>query len=358
MIDKQALEFTLNKLPKGYKLLYLTHYGSKLYGTNSENSDTDLKGVFLPSLIDVLLGQAKDDFSTSTGNNYSNNSVDDVDVTFYSFNKFIQLLSKGETGALDMLFSMFREDTILFCDEKFGELKTNKELFITKNSNSFLGYVLNQTRIYGMKGARYNILTNFYNSLELDNIDNKDKTNCMELFNIVRQQYLESDHVFFAEVIDPTDNHVKNYLSVLGKMYEDRAPLYKFKEGLTKQLEQYGARAKKASGGTDFKALSHAVRVVSELKELLTNNFITFPLPNAEYVKQVKYHTTDEQVGIVLDSLEDEVSKVEELVKLSTLPNKADKQVVDKLKLDLLMHWYLLYGPLYQLWDKLKRLFR
>ena len=36
------------------KILFKTLTGSKLYGTNSENSDTDIKGVFLPDIKDLL----------------------------------------------------------------------------------------------------------------------------------------------------------------------------------------------------------------------------------------------------------------------------------------------------------------
>ena len=39
------------------------------------------------------------------------------------------------------------------------------------------------------------------------------------------------------------------------------------------------ARAAEASGGLDFKALSHSVRVVSEMQEILTTGRIVFPLP-------------------------------------------------------------------------------
>jgi hypothetical protein len=267
-----------------------------------------------------------------------------VDVTLYSLNKFIQLLVKGETGALDMLFSMFRTDTVLSCDDTFKTLMSHKDLFVTTNTNSFLGYVMNQTRMYGLKGKRYNILNNFYNTLKLSEIDNKDKITCEGLFDIVKRNNLENEYIFFIEAVDPTDKQAKKYLSILGKMYEDRAPLYKFREGITKQLEQYGARAKLASSGTDFKALSHAVRVVAEIKELLTDGFITFPLLNADYVKQVKYHTLDEDVGTVLNMLEDEVENIESLVKESTLPTNTDKIAVDNVRLSMLMTWYNLKG--------------
>jgi len=37
------------------KVVYVTIYGSKLFGTDNANSDTDYKGIFIPSKKDVLL---------------------------------------------------------------------------------------------------------------------------------------------------------------------------------------------------------------------------------------------------------------------------------------------------------------
>lgn len=48
----------MENMPNGYELLYATISGSKLYGTSNENSDTDVKFIFKPSLEDCVLGAA------------------------------------------------------------------------------------------------------------------------------------------------------------------------------------------------------------------------------------------------------------------------------------------------------------
>ena len=49
----------VEKLPAGYRLIYLSLYGSNLYGTALPTSDTDYRGIFIPSMEDLLLGKAE-----------------------------------------------------------------------------------------------------------------------------------------------------------------------------------------------------------------------------------------------------------------------------------------------------------
>ena len=62
--------------------LYLTVFGSHLYGTNTENSDKDYKGIFLPSVKNLILGKKMDSISLTSGNNNSKNSSEDCDIQF------------------------------------------------------------------------------------------------------------------------------------------------------------------------------------------------------------------------------------------------------------------------------------
>ena len=41
----------------GLDVVYQVVYGSKLYGTNTPTSDTDLKSIYLPTIDDMLLGK-------------------------------------------------------------------------------------------------------------------------------------------------------------------------------------------------------------------------------------------------------------------------------------------------------------
>lgn len=48
----------LSLLPEDATLLYLTEFGSVLYGTNTPSSDTDLKGIYSPDIIEPQLCNA------------------------------------------------------------------------------------------------------------------------------------------------------------------------------------------------------------------------------------------------------------------------------------------------------------
>ena len=37
------------------RIILITKFGSHLYGTNTENSDTDIFGVFVPNIEDILM---------------------------------------------------------------------------------------------------------------------------------------------------------------------------------------------------------------------------------------------------------------------------------------------------------------
>lgn len=84
-------------------LIVKMKFGSHLYGTATEESDVDYKGVFLPSKEDTLLNRIPKCYSFSTGENESKNDPKDVDEEIYSLHYFIKLACDGQTVAMDML---------------------------------------------------------------------------------------------------------------------------------------------------------------------------------------------------------------------------------------------------------------
>ena len=55
------------------------------------------------------------------------------------------------------------------------------------------------------------------------------------------------------------------------------------------QLQKYGSRVTGSIGNSDLKSISHAVRILDEVKTLREHGVITFPLPKSEYfTKQSK----------------------------------------------------------------------
>jgi hypothetical protein len=103
-------------------------------------------------------------------------------------------------------------------------------------------------------------------------------------------------------------------------------------------LNKYGKRAMKAkeSDGMDLKAMYHAVRICSEMNEILTDGVITYPRPEAQLLLDIRNgKLTNEEVANLINTL---MSQGEELMKTSTLRDEPDdvaltQWVVDAQKL-------------------------
>jgi len=99
------------------------------------------------------------------------------------------------------------------------------------------------------------------------------------------------------------------------------------KELIDKQIELFKEK-------TDYKALSHSMRISLSVKELLETNFIKFPLENAKYIKEIKEGKTDTQK--VIDEIQDILEEVDVLLLASSLPEHVDESYIDLIVLRIL----------------------
>ena len=100
-----------------------------------------------------------------------------------------------------------------------------------------------------------------------------------------------------------------------------------------KTIASYGKRAESAANnnGVDWKAISHYVRVLLQVEQLLTENRITFPLINANFVKSIKYNTTNMTYEEIMSWIETHMCHIDEvLLPKSTLREKADYKWIEK----------------------------
>jgi predicted nucleotidyltransferase len=115
-----------------YKI-YETIVGSRSYGLNRENSDTDIKGVYIQPLNDVL------------GFKYKEHEIISADTTYYEVRKFIELLGKANPTILEMLW--IKDDFVLKTSQAFEYIKNNRQFFLTKAcQHSYLGYTFQQLK--------------------------------------------------------------------------------------------------------------------------------------------------------------------------------------------------------------------
>lgn len=319
------------------KVVYITMYGSKLFGTDNVNSDTDYKGIFIPSMEDVLLKKDIEHYNYNT-NTKSKNGKEDVDLQLYSIYKWFNLLKKGETGALDLLFSCFREDTQIYKDEAFlNVMKENYQKFYNKNLHSFIGYCVGQSKMYNIKGQRFSELHHFvklFKEIAIDDAESK-----LENYFEKIEQIFQSESFKYVKFIKASISRGNQaykegrYVELLGKRFAGSVSVGYFSKLIGEMEEQFGHRTRDASKGVDYKALSHAVRVIDEVEELLDEQFITFPLKNSEYVTAIK--EGDIALEDVMAYIDVKLDSVQKKLDNSTLPLKSDEAFINGLILDL-----------------------
>lgn len=106
--------------------------GSKMYGMDTPDSDTDRKGVLIAPLS-VYLGMES----------YEQFEDPEADTVIYEFKKYLKLAASANPTILELLYA---EDYEVLTDVG-QELIANREMFLSKRiADSFMGYAMAQVK--------------------------------------------------------------------------------------------------------------------------------------------------------------------------------------------------------------------
>lgn len=311
------------------KTIIRTAFGSHLYGTSTPQSDFDYKSIFIPPARDILLQRAKQAINQQRPKGIGEkNFAGENDEEAFSLQKYLHLLSEGQTVALDMLFTP-EQHIIGEPMPEWFEIIANKDKLITKQASSFVGYCRQQASKYGVKGARLAAAKAAHDLLSNLLHNNSAKTKLQEFENImIEATALHFDYMEFILIDQPNSDPINHWV-VCGRKLPFNTSIKNAFEVVDKLVADYGSRTIQAErdGGIDWKALSHSIRIANQAIELLDTGKITFPLPNAEYILSIK--TGQVSYKVVGEEIEDLLEKVEAKVLTSVLPAKPDKQWID-----------------------------
>lgn len=264
-------------------------FGSYLYGTNTPNSDLDFKGIYLPTAREICLERSRDNISTvRPKREFEKNTKDDVDIEIFSLKEYLRLLCDGQTVALDMLFAP--DAFQVFKGEQyriFQDIYEHREKLLSKGILSFIGYARKQASKYGIKGSRVRAVRETMEFLEPMNSN-------ITLLRDIKPQIeastlLDNEFIQYSSGTGPQGQTIE-YFEVCGRKFQWTNSIKYSLSVLKKIYDEYGQRARLAelNDGIDWKALSHAVRVNLEGKELLETGFITFPCPERKLLLDIK----------------------------------------------------------------------
>ena len=118
----------------GRQICYLTLAGSRAYGTNNEDSDTDIRGFAIEKFQEII---GLKDFE----------QVEDreTDTVIYALRKFISLCANCNPNVIEMLGT--RDEDVIYANEIGQLVRGNASLFLSKRAyQSFAGYATAQLR--------------------------------------------------------------------------------------------------------------------------------------------------------------------------------------------------------------------
>ena len=119
---------------ENYPLLYKCVVGSTAYGLNTENSDVDIKGIYLQDAIEISCGRYVPQLNVGK------------DEVYYELNRFLELIAeKANPTLIEMLF--VDASDVLYCHPRFEAVLELRDRFLTKKcKDSFAGMAIAQIK--------------------------------------------------------------------------------------------------------------------------------------------------------------------------------------------------------------------
>jgi RNA repair pathway DNA polymerase beta family len=260
-----------------------TIYGSHLFGLNTPDSDKDYKGIFQASIQDIILKRDVKTINQSTTSNASKNSNQDIDIELKELRTYIADCLAGQTYALEMLFTP--PGFILESSPTWEFIVANRAKLVPNDLQPFIGYAFSQSSKYSLRGARL---------LELERVIKwfQAQESNIKLGSVI-DRLEKSDYTFtqiYRHKLKLQSHPDEERLCCLGMIFQYNKPIKECLPTLLKRLDQYGSRSEtnKDNGGVDWKAYSHAFRLMYEWEQLLLTGELKFPTPNRDYILGVK----------------------------------------------------------------------
>ena len=297
-------------------------HGSHAYGTNTPDSDIDLRGVAVPPKR-FFIG-----FSNIFEQNIVGQHGSKEDTTIYDIRKFFRLTTDSNPNMIELLFVPDR------CIKKitpWGEkILANRELFLSQKAKfKFSGFAMSQLK--RMKTHRGWLL------------DPPDHKPTREEFD------LGANPVLSVNVRDAIDSLVRAHINLTSVIKDSAIVAYqqekKFHDAMRVwdhyqkwRSERNPARAiLEAKYGYDTKDAMHLVRVMRMAKEILTTGKVLVERPDAEELVAIKNGAWKyEEIMAWADNHDSELNAMyDDPTQNSVLPHSPDVNTLDALCVEI-----------------------
>lgn len=348
----------IKKIDMDMNILFKSIIGSHAYGTSTDTSDIDIKGIYIQPNIELFsIGGYKEQINIS------------ADECYYEVKRFIELLQKSNPNALELLFSP--EDCILYKSHLLNPLFENKKIFLTKQcAKTFGGYASNQIQ----KAAGLDKKQNW----EKDKITRKTPLDFLyieingkshpikeyfknmgfkqEKCGLVKLNHMKDCYCLYYDdlnkfgfkgIIKKDSNELR--LSSIPKGLFSQAVIYynsdgysmhckdykEYEDWLSKRNEHRYVDVKSHGQKIDGKNMLHCVRLLDVATEILEFGELNIRRLNADMlldIRRGKYNLHE-----IIEMSKDRISKLDELYSKSNLPDEVDVNMLNDILINIRM---------------------
>jgi len=337
-MDKDAQKF-VDKFYENHpkrKIIFLIYAGSYFFNLNTETSDKDFRGIYMPSLREFYKGESKRsmiDYSTSPGNKKNKkNTNQDVDFTLFSITKFLNLLKSGDFNMMEMLHTP--EDKIIIDSPELQELREFRSSLLINDISSFLGFIKKEYKRYGINIHHYERQVNFVKFLKSLPVDDENK--------IDRIKDFWKDVLKYKEEQDPTIKITESRAGnrggqlipsfvIANRMYHRTVKVEHVIEQIQQNLGRYGHRQRNmAKEGVEFKGLYHAMRLIYETNDLFDHGEMKLPFDKKRHEMLMKIKTSNIEQEKLFNFLDNCIETLYNREKEVVCNRKQVENIIDK----------------------------
>lgn len=309
----------------GSNLIIVALGGSYAYGMNREDSDIDIRGVAINSAKEIVLG-----------NDFKKYCNSDLDITIYSFNRIIELLTYNNPNTIEILGCI--PEHYLYLSDVGKALIENRKMFLSQICiHTFAGYASGQLHRLENKAAR------LVGQAQNEEYILKSINNAQYEFKNRYFPYENSAIKLYTDKSERDDFESEIYMDINLSHYplRDWAGMWNEMKAIVSSYNKLGKRNEKAISKDKLgKHMAHLLRLYMMCIDILElGDIFTYRVKEHDLLMDIRngaYLDDNRQpIAAFYDLLNEYEQKFEYAKNNTCLPEIPDKKRIEEFKADI-----------------------